>query len=608
MNWRSWLACGLVWSISTVACAQDGGQDSPLTGTQGVRALALGGAVSAWLDEPAAVWWNPATLSYAPVRRVEFQHTKNALDTRTEQFGIVFPTLDYGAWAVGAIIQTTSGIIVTNSVSPLPVSTERFNRYRLAAGYGLRTIRDIRLGATLTIAGYRFMGIQKGAWGLNLGAVPIRAGNLRVGLVVENVLRPTFSFSNGLEDQWPRRGILAAAYQFRRMVLSGQVETSQREDTRFRVGGEYSPNPVFSIRAGHDGSGVTVGMGFAHQRIHVDYAFVSPSDLGSEHRFGVSIDIGRPVSLQRRLRAEHIEYEVGIEIERRNDQSRVTLEALADTAMQQLKWRDATRFYAQLQLLFPDDVSYSQELGVIRVRRDSSLRARIDLAVAEATESERRAMLQRDIEQQLAARQWQSALGTISYYGSTEGPSEIIAELKRLAEDSLRTEVGRAEARAELALRNDRAADAAGWSRVILLLKPDHADGLRMLNQARRLSLMQRAESIMLAAASTEDTAMILEKLQALIKLDPDHELALRYLKRYSPNSIKGIFTTKDLQRDTEAWGWYTDAFVEFRAGRYVKSIEMWQKVLDRYPSHQATIKNLEQARLRQNPPAQIDH
>lgn len=608
MKRRSWLVWGLIWLLSPGAHAQDGGQDSPLTGTQGVRALALGGAVSAWLDEPAAVWWNPATLSYAPVRRVEFQHTRNALDTRTEQFGIVFPTLDYGAWAVGGIIQTTSGIIVTNSNSPLPVSTERFSRYRLAAGYGLRTIRDIRVGATLTVAGYRFMGIQKGAWGLNLGVVPFRSANVQVGLVVENMLRPTFSFSNGLEDQWPRRGIVAVAYQANGMIFSGQVETSQREDARIRVGGEYSFNRTFAIRTGFDGSGVTGGFGLAYQRVHIDYGYVSSSDLGSEHRFGISIDIGQPVSLQRRLRAEHVDYEVAIELSRRNDKRRVTLEALADSAMQDSNWRDAARFYAQLQLLFPDDESYSKGLAAVRIHRDSSIRTRIGLAVAEATESERKVMLQRDIEQQLADRQWQSALGTVDYFMRTEGPSEIIAELKLMAEDSLRTEVGRAEARAELALRNDRAADAAGWSRVILLLQPDHPSGLSMLNQAVRLSLRQRGEAAVLAAASTGDTALILQRVAALLDVNPLHELALRYLQLYSQSALDRETTTQTVQQDDEAWGWYTQAFVEFRARRYARAIELWEQVLARYPAHEGTRKNLEQARLRHNPQTEIDH
>lgn len=599
--------CALVGSISLVSYAQDGGQDSPLTGSQGVRAMGLGGAVSAWLDEPAAVWWNPATLSYAPVRRVEFQHTKNALDTRTEQFGLVLPTVDYGALAVGVILQTTSGIIITDASSPLPVSTERFNRYRLAAGYGFRAVGDIPVGVTMIIAGYQFMGIQKGAWGLNLGAIPFRRGGVSLGVVVENLLRPTFSFSNGLEDQWPRRGILSLAYQREGVVLSGQMETSQREETRFRVGGEYSPIRTFAIRAGHDGSGVTLGVGFAHQRIHIDYAYVSPSDLGSEHRFGISIDIGRPVSLQRRLRAEHIDYEVAVELARRNDLSRVTLEARADRAIEHSNWRDAARFYAQLQLLFPDEASYSRQLDAIRVRRDSSIYERIGQAVKEATESERRTILQRDIEQQIAARQWKAALVTVDYFVSTEGSSEIVARLKSQAEDSLQSEVARALVQAQVALRHERAAEAAGWARVILLLQPDHPQARSVMKRAERLGLMQRAEAAVLTAASTEDTALILEKVQALIDLDPTHELALRYRILYSPESLEGITTTQDLQQDAEAWGWYTGAFVEFRAGRYVKSIELWQMVLARYPTHKATVKNLEQARLRQNPAVETD-
>jgi hypothetical protein len=41
---------------------------------------------------------------------------------------------------------------------------------------------------------------------------------------------------------------------------------------------------------------------------------------------------------------------------------------------------------------------------------------------------------------------------------------------------------------------------------------------------------------------------------------------------------------------------------VEFRAGRYVEAIEWWEKVAERYPTNEATQKNLEQARLRLQP------
>lgn len=54
-----------------------------------------------------------------------------------------------------------------------------------------------------------------------------------------------------------------------------------------------------------------------------------------------------------------------------------------------------------------------------------------------------------------------------------------------------------------------------------------------------------------------------------------------------------------ELQADAEAWGWYTEGFVEFRAGRYAQAIELWTRVAERYPSNEAAQKNIEQARLR---------
>jgi hypothetical protein len=594
---RTFLVCALALCPALVR-AQNGGQDSPLTGSQGVRALGMGGAVSSWLDEPAAVWWNPATLTFAPVRRLELQHTKNAFDTRTEQFALVFPTLDYGAWSLAGALQTTTDVIVTGPLSPAPLSTESFNRFQLAAGYGLVVPYDMKAGFALNVAGYRFMGLQRVAWGLDVGLVPYATAGFKTALVVHNLLRPTFSFADNLEDKWSRRAVVGASFAKAGAMVSGEAEFSDQEDARFRLGAEYRVAEPLMLRAGYDGFGPTVGASVRYKRLRVDYAYLSPSDLGTEHRIGLTLDIGRPIDVQRELRAQRIDFEVADALEAQKVAQRPELEARADSAMTSGAWAQATRSYAQLLFLFPEEEKYEEGLQSIAARRDSSLQADIAAAIASADRAGRTEALTALAEEQMQARNWTATLATtraLNVYPDSLGRA---AELEALASDSLTAAINDALGRSRSAMADSNAVEAAGWARTALLLDSTQTDAQGILAQAERMGRRRQLESSLLEAAAGADTAQVRSLAQELIALEPDHSLAQRYLDLYGARRVPTV-SIEELQQDAEAWEWYTQGFVEFRSGQYDEAIRSWEKVSARYPGNEDTMKNLEQARLR---------
>lgn len=579
------------------AQAQDGGQDSPLSGSQGVRALGLGGAVSAWLDEPSALWWNPATLLHTPVRRLELQHTQNAFDTRTEQFALATPTLDHGAWAVGGALQTTSDITITGPLSPTPLGTEAFNRFQFGAGYGFGLPKGVEAGFTLTVAGYRFMGLQRVAWGLDFGLSPYSAGILKTAVVVKNLLRPTFSFADGIEDRWARRLAGSVAVQKSGATAGIEAEFSDRQDSRFRAGAEYQVAPPLAVRAGFDGFGPTAGVSVRYKNFRFDYAFVSPSDLGSEHRFGLSIDLGRPIAVQRRLREEAISYEVASALERQRKSQRPRLESLADSALATGAWGDAASAYAQLALLFPEESSYTLGLEDVSRRRDSAIAAQIDLATRQASATQRAGLLDSLARSQMARAQWSAAVVTTQRLSQESGRPEATDSLMRAAADSLAVETALALAQAQTALADSAVVEAAGWARVALLYDSANAEALGVLADARRLNQRQETERSMMSAAVAGDSEKVLATATALLTQYPDHVLAREYAGRFAPRASAVAMET--IQADAEAWDWYTRAFGAFRDGRFEEAIQWWEKVQARYPTNEDTRKNLEQARLR---------
>lgn len=583
--------------------AQDGGTDSPLGDAHGVRALGMGGAAAAWLDEPGAVWWNPATLVFAPVRRIELQHTKNALDTRTEHFAAVFPSLDYGAWAIAGALQTTTDIIVTGPVSPAPLGTESFHRFQLGAGYGFNAPCRTRLGATLKIVGYRFMNLERAAWGLDIGMAPFKRGGFQTGVAVQNVLPPTFSYADGLEDKWPRRGIAGVALRTAkdRLLVAAQAEMGQRQDSRFRVGAEYAPAEMFQVRAGYDGGGPTAGLGIHYSRFRIDYAFVSPSDLGSEHRFGISIDVGMPLDRQRAARDAKLDTEVRSALDRERQTQEREWAARADTAYSTGDWENAAPYYSQLQLLHPENALYSNRVSDLARRRDSTISARISDAMMSAAGTERAAVLADAYNQQMQAGQWSAALLITDRMVEAGGDSSAVAAMRQSATDSLNAAYVRAIDAAESALARERAAEAAGWAQAALLHKPDDDRATGILRRAQLRNSIQRATAALTDAVATGDTNLVLSRAQDLLSLDATNETGQQYLREYGVRPTRAV-TIDQLKADSSAWSWYTQGLVEFRAGNFAKAIEWWERVETRYPGNEATRKNIEQARLRQSP------
>lgn len=587
--------------LASAAVAQDGGTESPLYDAQGVRALGTGGAVAAWLDDPSVLWWNPAALTLIPGKRIELQHTQNAVDTRTEQFAAGFPTLDYGAWAIGGALQTTTDITVTGSQSPTPIGTESFHRFRLAAGYATNTRYHIGLGAALKVVGYRFMGVERAAWGLDLGLLPFKRGGFSTALAVQNLLRPTFSFTEDNEDRWPRRAVIGAAMRTAKdkLVFSAQAEAAQDHDNRFRVGAEFAPTRSIAIRAGYNGDGPSVGVGAAYSRFRIDYAFVAPSDLGSEHRFGITINLGTPVAVQRQRRAARIEQQITTALDDARRQSREELEREADDAYRNEDWEAAAQAYTQLRLLFPEDSTYNQRLNELAQRRDSVVAARIESAAAASRGSERLALLNELYQQQIESNQWQAALQIANELERAGADTIHVAALRQEANDSLDAAYSRALSRARRALADTNAAMAAGWAQTALWYRPGDANASAVMRQAELQNSIQRATGALSEAVAQGDSAAVLSAAQNLLTLDPDNPLGQRYLKSFRSVPPAEVVTIEQIKSDAEAWEWYTQAFVEFRAGNYQAAIDLWQKVSERYPTNADTRKNIEQAQLR---------
>ncbi|MBD3382586.1 MAG: tetratricopeptide repeat protein, partial [candidate division Zixibacteria bacterium] len=55
----------------------------------------------------------------------------------------------------------------------------------------------------------------------------------------------------------------------------------------------------------------------------------------------------------------------------------------------------------------------------------------------------------------------------------------------------------------------------------------------------------------------------------------------------------------EEIRQDEEYWQYYLDGLKSFGEGDYEQAIEMWERVLEKYPGSEDTRENLRQARSR---------
>jgi tetratricopeptide (TPR) repeat protein len=146
---------------------------------------------------------------------------------------------------------------------------------------------------------------------------------------------------------WRGGGILATA----------DVEKSRDTRARLHAGLEFTPHPLFALRAGMDGRTLTAGAGIRWAGRGFDYVFENP-ELGPVHRLGVSFPFGRTV-LESRQAAERAEGEMLqtrlAEAFQKQEHERVqALLARAETARALAHFDEAFEVLATVLTLEPD--------------------------------------------------------------------------------------------------------------------------------------------------------------------------------------------------------------------------------------------------------------
>jgi len=290
--------------------------------TPGPRATGMGDSHVSVTGDAYSSYWNPAGL--AAVEMPEFAATYNSSfeDVNTQYLAAAWP-LEYGS---------TLGLGVTRlTVSPFQgydasgVKTGNIDASDMAVGfsYGRAFLKDeisrpvFSAGATVKYINERLDNVSATAFAADAGAVYyLRPSNywmrnlpgqeFRVALAVRNI-GTGLKFDKGT-TALPACLTLGGSWHSHpggsgSLILSLDNVMQAGEGYYAALGAEYTAFQLLSMRVGYRtgqdiGSGIRAGVGFHLSVVDLDYSMSPFGDLGSMHKFGLSMKFGSPKSAQ----------------------------------------------------------------------------------------------------------------------------------------------------------------------------------------------------------------------------------------------------------------------------------------------------------------------
>ncbi len=291
----------------------------------GGKAVAMGDAFTAIVDDPSALYWNPGGIGFQKKMAVSFTYTKWIFDTNHNFLGLVLPLGDIGT--VGFSINHFSSGDIEETTIYKPHGTGRvFSATDLSIGlsYARKLTDRYSVGVTAKYISEQLSLESASAVAVDIGSVFIMSHkyNLRMGIALSNFgsdmrldgldLETNVTTDNSKQvearlktNSWPlplifRVGLAmdVISTDHHRLTLAADVYDPRDYKARENVGMEYAFRSMFFVRGGYkinyDEDSFSVGAGFDYHvqgvgNIVFDYSFSDMGRLNNITRFSIGL-------------------------------------------------------------------------------------------------------------------------------------------------------------------------------------------------------------------------------------------------------------------------------------------------------------------------------
>lgn len=300
----------------------------------GARAVGMGEAFTAVVDDATAMYWNPAGLAQAKKQEVTFTHNQWLGDINHEFIGYCLPMGGNGTLGMNLTVLNIGEMPVTTV--PLGGESGEFFTcvdWAFALGYGRNLTDKVAFGATAKVIQQRIWDMKASSFAMDLG-IMAKTGyrSLRIAAALLNFGTDVRYTGGQLEEDWvyndygtgalqtqtiqlntsssplPLSYRLGMGYDFmdnQTHKLTGAFDYIHPNDgsEKQNLGLEYGFNKMLFARAGlrididareDDNTysptmGLGVNYGFGMLKTKVDYAFADYGPLSTVHRIALAL-------------------------------------------------------------------------------------------------------------------------------------------------------------------------------------------------------------------------------------------------------------------------------------------------------------------------------
>lgn len=298
----------------------------------GARAMGMGGAAAAIVDDATALYWNPSRITMIPSIRIASEYTQWVAEMDHGFFGAVIPLTDQITIG-GSVIYLSSGDIEITTIEMPRGTGELYSTSDIALGatLGYRVTTDLSVGATLkyvrndlyslSASGIafdfgatfdtRFHGMQLAFQANNIGASRAYSGR-----ALDFYYAPPYPGAEPIRANYSNvpfllplsyhAAVAVEAFEFigertegQTLMVAADLVQPYTGPEHLHLGAEYSYEDRLFARTGYsfntDEFGFNAGFGgrvtIGSYMVEINYAYATLQRFDGVHRYGIGFTL-----------------------------------------------------------------------------------------------------------------------------------------------------------------------------------------------------------------------------------------------------------------------------------------------------------------------------